>query len=163
MIKKTIMEKKRERALFIILFFISIIFSNLGIPGIENSNIMPNYFLALIISCLLNKNSFLNLYNLVIFGLIVDILCGQLLGQYGFLFISIYFVYFIIQKITTISNSKQLLFLGFCLSIFSFIALWATSLSHKIFIPFNLLFLQFVLTFITYLIFNIFITRLTKN
>ena len=161
--KKTIIEKKKERTSFIILFFISIILSNIGIPGIENPALMPNYFIALIIASLLNKSSYMNIYKLVIIGLLVDILAGQLLGQYGLIFIFIYLLYFIIQKLLVIKTTPQLFSLSFFLILFSFIILWTTSLSHGLFISFNLLFIQSILTFITYLIFNIFIKKFTKN
>jgi rod shape-determining protein MreD len=163
MIKQTIMGKKKERNLFVILFLLSIIFSNIGIPSIENSNMMPNYFIALITACILNKSSSLNIYKLVIIGLIVDLFVGQLLGQYGLIFICIYLVYFTIQRILVIKTTLQLFSLGFFLILFSFFMLWATSASHGLFIPFNLLFAQSILTFITYLIFNIFIKKFTAN
>ena len=163
MIKKTIIEKKKERTSFIILFLISIIFSNIGIPGIENSTLMPNYFIALIIACILNKSSYLNIYGLVIIGLIVDLFAGQLLGQYGLIFICIYLIYSIIQRLLVIKTTLQLFSLGFFLILCSFLVLWATSLSHGLFISFNLLFIQSIFTFITYLIFNIFIKKFTSN
>jgi rod shape-determining protein MreD len=161
--KKTIIEKKKERTSFIILFFISIILSNIGIPGIENPALMPNYFIALIIASILNKSSYMNIYKLVIIGLLVDILAGQLLGQYGLIFIFIYLLYFIIQKLLVIKTTPQLFSLSFFLILFSFIILWTTSLSHGLFINFNLLFTQSILTFIAYLIFNIFIEKFTEN
>ena len=161
--KKTIIEKKKERTSFIILFFISIILSNIGIPGIENPALMPNYFIALIIASILNKSSYMNIYKLVIIGLLVDILAGQLLGQYGLIFIFIYLLHFIIQKLLVIKTTPQLFSLSFFLILFSFLILWTTSLSHGLFINFNLLFTQSILTFIAYLIFNIFIEKFTEN
>jgi len=163
MIKKTIMEQKKERTSLVILFLTSIIFSNIGIFGIENVALMPNYFIALITAFTLNKSSFLNIYILVIIGLIVDIFVGELLGQYGLIFICIYLVHFIIQKMLVIKTTLQLFSLGFFLILCSFLVLWATSLSHGLFISFNLLFIQSIFTFITYLIFNIFIKKFTKN
>ena len=163
MIKKTIIEQKKERTLFIILFLISIIFSNIGIPGIENSTLMPNYFIALIIACILNKSSYLNIYGLVIIGLIVDLFAGQLLGQYGLIFICIYLLYSIIQRLLVIKTKLQLFSLGLLLNLCSFLILWATSMSHAIFISFNSLFIELILTFIAYLIFNIFIKKFTAN
>jgi len=163
MIKKTIIEQKKEKTLFMILFLLSIILSNIGIPGIENSTMMPNYFIALIITCILNKTSFLNIYTLVIIGLIADIFVGLLLGQYGLIFISIYLVYFMIKKILVIKTAQQLLSLAIFLILFGFFMLWSTSLSHGLFINLNVLFIQSILTFITYLIFNIFIKKLTAN
>ena len=163
MIKKTIIEKKKERTSFIILFLISIIFSNIGIPGIENSTLMPNYFIALIIACILNKNSFFNIYKLVIIGLLVDLFAGQLLGQYGLIFICIYLLYSIIQRLLVIKTTLQLFSLGLFLTLCSFLILWATSMSHDLFISFTSLFIELIFTFIAYLIFNIFIEKFTEN
>ena len=163
MIKKTIIEQKKERTLFIILFLISIIFSNIGIPGIENSTLMPNYFIALIIAYILNQSSYLNIYGLVIIGLIVDLFAGQLLGQYGLIFICIYLLYFIIQKLLVIKTTLQLFSLGLFLTLCSFLILWATSMSHDLFISFTSLFIELIFTFIAYLIFNIFIKKFTAN
>ena len=163
MIQKTILEKKKERTSFIILFLTSIILSNIRILGIENSTMMPNYFIALVIVCILNKNSYCNIYILVIIGLIVDIFVGQILGQYAFIFICIYLINFLVQKILAINTALQILSLGLFLTLWSFIFLWATSLSQGLFINFNLLLIQSILTFITYLIFNISIKKFTKN
>ena len=159
MIKKTIIEQKKENTLFIILFLISLILSNLGIPGIQDPAIMPNYFLALIVTFILTKRGDLNLYKLVIIGLIVDLFVGQLLGQYGLIFISIYLLAFIINKILIINSEKQLIGLSVFLILFSFFILWASSKSHDIFISFNLLLLQSILTFFAYLIFRAIINR----
>ena len=140
MIKKTIIEQKKENTLFIILFLTSLILSNLGIPGIQDPAIMPNYFLALIVTFILTKRGDLNLYKLVIIGLIVDLFAGQLLGQYGLIFIGIYLLAFIINKIFKLN--KQLIGLSVFLILFSFFILETISKSHDIFISFNLLLLQ---------------------
>ena len=120
---------------------------------------MPNYFLALIVTFILTKRGDLNLYKLVIIGLIVDLFAGQLLGQYGLIFIGIYLLAFIINKILFINSEKQLIGLSVFLILFSFFILWASSQSHDIFISFNLLLLQSILTFFTYLIFRAIINR----
>ena len=104
-------------------------------------------------------NLYLNLYKLVIIGLIVDLFAGQLLGQYGLIFIGIYLLAFIINKILFINSEKQLIGLSVFLILFSFFILWASSKSHDIFISFNLLLLQSILTFFAYLIFRAIINR----
>ena len=120
---------------------------------------MPNYFLALIVTFILTKRGDLNLYKLVIIGLIVDLFAGQLLGQYGLIFIGIYLLAFIINKILFINSEKQLIGLSIFLILFSFFILWASSKSHDIFMSFNLLLLQSILTFFAYLIFRAIINR----
>ena len=159
MIKKTINEQKKERNLLIVLSLIAIFLSNLGIPGIENSAIMPNYFIALIITFILMKLGNLNLYKLVIIGLLVDVFVGQLLGQYAFIFISIYLADYIVNRVLIIKSEKQVFTLSFFLILISFFILWISSLSYSIFIPPKIILFQIILTVITYSILNAFINR----
>ena len=159
MIKKTITEQKKERNLLIVLSLIAIFFSNLGIPGIVNSAIMPNYFIALIITFILMRLGNLNLYKLVIIGLLVDVFVGQLLGQYALIFISIYFADYTVNRVLIIKSEKQIFTLSFFLILISFFILWTSSLSYSIFIHPEIILFQIILTFITYSILNVFINR----
>ena len=65
----TNIQKFQEDKLFIILFLISLVLSHIGIFGIHDPTIMPNYFIALIVSFILTKKARLNLNKLVIIGL----------------------------------------------------------------------------------------------
>ena len=159
MIKKTITEQKKERNLLIVLSLIAIFLSYIGIPGIENSVIMPNYFIALIIPFILMKLGNLNLYKLVIIGLVVDVFVGQLLGQYAFIFISIYLADYIVNRALVIKSGKQVFTLSFFLILISFFILWISSLSYSIFTPPKIILFQIILTAITYSILNVFINR----
>ena len=159
MIKKTINEQKKERNLLIVLSLIAIFFSNLGIPGIVNSAIMPNYFIALIITFILMRLGNLNLYKLVIIGLLVDVFVGQLLGQYALIFISIYFADYTVNRVLIIKSEKQLFTLSFFLILISFFILWTSSLSYSMFIHPEIILFQIILTVITYSILNVFINR----
>ena len=159
MIKKTINEQKKERNLLIVLSLIAIFLSNLGIPGIGNSAIMPNYFIALIITFILMRLGNLNLYKLVIIGLLVDVFVGQLLGQYALIFISIYFADYTVNRVLIIKSEKQLFTLSFFLILISFFILWTSSLSYSMFIHPEIILFQIILTVITYSILNVFINR----
>ena len=149
----------QAQKLFIILFIISLILSHIGIVGIEDSSIMPNYFIALIVSFILAKRARLDLFKLVIIGLIVDIFTGQLIGQYGLIFIIIYILNFSVNKILVIKYQKQIESLSIFLILFSFIILWLTSQSYNIFITPKILLLQSILTFIAYLFFKVIINK----
>jgi rod shape-determining protein MreD len=159
MIKKTITEQKKERNLLIVLSLIAIFLSNLGIPGIENSAIMPNYFIALIITFILMRLGNLNLYKLVIIGLLVDLIVGQLLGQYALIFINVYLADYIVNRVLIIKSEKQIFTLSFFLILISFFILWTSSLSYSIFIHPEIILFQIILTVITYSILNVFINR----
>ena len=159
MIKKTITEQKKERNLLIVLSLIAIFLSNLGIPGIGNAAIMPNYFIALIITFILMRLGNLNLYKLVIIGLLVDVFVGQLLGQYALIFISIHLADYIVNRVLIIKSEKQLFALSFFLILISFFILWTSSLSYSIFIHPEIILFQIILTVITYSILNVFINR----
>jgi len=149
----------QAQKLFIILFIISLILSHIGIVGIEDSSIMPNYFIALIVSFILAKRARLDLFKLVIIGLIVDIFTGQLIGQYGLIFIIIYILNFSVNKILVIKYQKQIESLSIFLILFSFIILWLTSQSYNIFITPKILLLQSIFTFIPYLFFKVIINK----
>ena len=154
MTKKSIIERRRENHLFYILIFISLIISNIGIIFFEDSRIMPNYFIGLILAFLITNTADLNLYKLMAFGLLIDLFIGQLLGQHGLIFIILYLLYFLINKILIIKTEIQLSSLSIFLILISFIIIWLTSQSHDIFRSPNLLLLQGILTFFIYLIFK---------
>ena len=149
----------QAQKLFIILFIISLILSHIGIVGIEDSSIMPNYFIALIVSFILAKKAGLDLFKLVIIGLIVDIFTGQLIGQYGLIFIIIYILNFSVNKILVIKYQKQIESLSIFLILFSYVILWLTSQSYNIFITPKILLLQSIFTFIAYLFFKALINK----
>ena len=161
MTKKSIIEKRRENYLFYILIFISLILANIGIIIFEDSRIMPNYFIGLTLAFVITDKANLNLYKLLILGLLVDLFTGQLLGQHGLIFIIIYLLYFLINKILIIKTEMQSSSLSIFLILVSFIIMWLTSQSHDIFRPFNLLLLQGILTFFAYLIFKAVINKFT--
>ena len=159
MTSPTKISQKQEQKLFIILFIISLFLSHIGIVGIEDSSIMPNYFIALIVSFILAKRARLDLFKLVIIGLIVDIFTGQLIGQYGLIFIIIYILNFSVNKILVIKYQKQIESLSIFLILFSFVVLWLTSQSYNIFITPKILLLQSIFTFIAYLFFKVIINK----
>jgi cell shape-determining protein MreD len=163
MIKKLLVQKRKENYLLFSFILISLILSNLSLPWVDSPTSMPNYFIALIVTFISLKKSSLNLYKLIIIGLGVDLLVGNLLGQYGVIFISIYALNFIINKILIIKTENQILSLAFLLILFSFLILWATSQSHNIGVSLNILFFQFILTLLIYLIFRTAINFFSKK
>ena len=157
--KKSITERRRGNYLFYILIFISLIISNIGIIFFEDSRIMPNYFIGLILAFLITNTTDLNLYKLMAFGLLIDLFVGQLLGQHSLIFIILYLLYFLINKMLIIKTEIQSSSLSIFLILISFIIVWLTSQSHDIFRSPNLLLLQGILTFFTYLIFKTVINK----
>jgi len=155
----TQLQKNKEEKLFFLLFIISIPLSHVGIIGIENPAIMPNYFIALIVSFILTKKAALSLNKVLFIGLVVDILIGKLIGQYGLIFIIIYILDLLINKVIFIKYEKQIESLSLFLIFSSFIVLWVTSQNFNIFIPLKVLILQAILTFIAYLFFKVAITK----
>ena len=145
MIKKLLVQKRKENYLLFSFILISLILSNLSLPWVESPTSMPNYFIALIVTFISLKKSSLNLYKLIIIGLGVDLLVGNLLGQYGVIFISIYALNFLINKILIIKTENQVLSLAFLLILFSFLILWATSQSHNIGVSLNILLITYII------------------
>jgi len=163
MTKKTIIQKKQESYLMASLTSVSLILSNVAFPWTENPSSMPNYFIALIVIFVVLKKANMSLSKLFIIGLLVDLFIGQILGQYAFIFISIYALNFLIVKILTIKTETQILSLSSFLILISFFVLWATSQSHDIIIPLGLLFHQFILTLFILLIIKFTINTFTTK
>ena len=69
MIKK-FNNKEKDSYLFFILLFMSLFLSNTGILGITDSRIMPNYFIALVIAFIITNKANLNLFLIVLQGII---------------------------------------------------------------------------------------------
>ena len=59
---------------------------------------MPDYFLALFIPLIATRFMKMNIYILFFLGLIIDLLVGELIGQYGLILITIYFTNFVLNK-----------------------------------------------------------------
>ena len=163
MSQPTIKQKNKEIKLFLILFIISIFLSHMGVVSIEDSTIVPNYFIALIVSFILTKKASLNLYKVLIIGLATDIFVGQLIGQYKLIFIIIFILNFLTKNMIVIQNKKQIESLSFILILISFVILWLTAKYYNMFIPLKILLLQFILTFIAYLFFKVIITKYTSK
>ena len=155
--------KEKETYLFFILIFISLFLSNIGILGFADSRIMPNYFIGLVIAFIITNKANLNLYKLMILGLIVDLFAGQLLGQHALIFITIFLLYFLTNKLLIIKTEIQLSSLSIFLILNSFFIMWVTSQSHDIFRPPNLLILQATLTFFAYLITKLIIIKFSSK
>jgi len=162
MIKKFNREGK-DIYLFFILLLMSLFLSNTGILGITDSRIMPNYFIALVIAFIITNKANLNLYKLMILGLMVDLLAGQLLGQHALIFITIFVLFFLANKLLVIKTEIQFSTLSIFLIFNSFFILWVTSQSHDIFRSPNLLILQGFLTFFAYLITKLIIIKFSSK
>ena len=162
MIKK-INTKEKETYLFLILIFISLFLTNIGFLGVTDSRIMPNYFIGLVIAFIITNKANLNLYKLMILGLIVDLFTGQLLGQHALVFITIFLLYFLANKLLIIKTEIQLSTLSIFLILNSFFIMWVTSQSHDIFRSPSLLLVQGILTFFAYLITKLIIIKFSSK
>ena len=163
MIKKTIIQKRQENYLIMILAFVSLILSNIALPWTENPSNMPNYFIALIAIFIVSDKANLNLFKLFIIGLLVDLFLGQILGQYAFIFICIYALNFLVGRILIIKTDTQILSLSSFMILVSFFVLWATSQNQNIILPLGLLFYQFILTLFILIILKFTINTFTTK
>lgn len=162
MIKKYNNQEK-EKYLFFILIFISLFLSNIGIFGITDPRNMPNYFIGLVIAFIISNKANLNLYKLMILGLIVDLFTGQLMGQHALIFITIFLLSFLVNKLLIIKTEIQQSTLSIFLIVNSFFILWVTSQSHDIFRSPSLLLVQGILTFFAYLITKLIIIKFSSK
>ena len=153
MIKKNTF-KRNEALTFCIIFFFFFLLSRINIPFITNYGFMPDYFLALFVSFVASRFMHMNIYILFLLGLLVDLLAGELIGQYGLIFISIYFTNFILNKYFIIKsilmrNSQYLI-----LTTLGLIILLISSLSYELNININIFIIKWVLTYLVVLLYN---------
>jgi len=144
-----IIKKKLTRSEFItgcILFISTFFLSQINIPLIAKSGLMPDYFLALFVTFVAARFMGMNLYTLFLLGLVVDLLVGQLIGQYALIFIIIYFINFLLNKYFVFKAPVMLVAQHLILITISLIILLVSSLSYELYINMDLFVIKWIIT-----------------
>ena len=122
--------KRSELLTLCIIFLITLLISKINIPVINTSGNMPDYFLALFVCLIASRFMNMNIYILFLLGLIVDLLVGELMGQYGLIFITIYFINFLLSKYFLFKTSIMLALQHLTLTTIGLIIFLISSLSY---------------------------------
>ena len=161
MLKKSHAVRIRQQKLFVVLFLVSIFFSFINLFSFLNTNIYPEYFLALMVLTVSSNLITISTTKVFLMGIIVDILIGSILGQYTITFLLLYGLQVFYQKYFLMPTSSQailLKFLSICLGIIT-----VTIISQNFNPTFpinesllNYLIIEIAITFVILIIFQIF-------
>ena len=153
MIKKNTY-KRSDAIVFCILFLITLLLSRINFPLIGTDGIMPDYFLALFVSLIATRLMKMNIYILFLLGLLIDLLAGELIGQYGLVLIIIYFVNFILNKYFLLQTSLMQFSQNLILITIGLIMLLILSSSYELTTNVNLLGIKWIVTCLVCLLYN---------
>jgi rod shape-determining protein MreD len=153
MIKKNTY-KRSDAIVFCILFLITLLLSRINFPLIGTDGIMPDYFLALFVSLIATRLMKINIYILFLLGLLIDLLAGELIGQYGLVLIIIYFVNFILNKYFLLQTSLMQFSQNLILITIGLIMLLILSSSYELTTNVNLLGIKWIVTCLVCLLYN---------
>jgi rod shape-determining protein MreD len=153
MIKKNTY-KRSDAIVFCILFLITLLLSRINFPLIGTDGIMPDYFLALFVSLIATRLMKINIYILFLLGLLIDLLAGELIGQYGLVLIIIYFVNFILNKYFLLQTTLMQFSQNLILITIGLIMLLILSSSYELTTNVNLLGIKWIVTCLVCLLYN---------
>ena len=164
MLKKSHDVKLRQKKLFAGLFLFSIFFSFINLFSFLNTNIYPEYFLALIVLTISSNLILISITRVFLMGVIVDILIGSILGQYAIVFLLLYGLQVFYQKYFLMPSRPQVILLQFLSICFGIIILTVISQNfnptfHTNGSLLNYLIIEIAITFVILIIFQIFYER----
>ena len=144
--------KRSQLLKFCIIFFITLLIAKINIPVINTSGGMPDFFLALFVSLIASR--VMNIYILFLLGLLVDLLVGELMGQYGLIFIAIYFINFLLSKYFIFKTSIMLASQHLILTTIGLMIFLLSSLSYELAVNTNLFAIKWIVTCLVCLLYN---------
>lgn len=116
----------------LIIFIMTLILCQINLPLFNDIRIIPDYFIAFIVSAIIVRLKKLNIFNIFLLGIFVDILIGELIGQYSLIFLCVFMGNFVLHKFFTFKSPSQIIFLYFILLELGFVILTTTSLSYEL-------------------------------
>ena len=115
---------------------------------------MPDYFLALFISLIALRYMNMNIYILFFLGLLIDLLVGELIGQYGLVLIVIYFTNFLLNKYFLFKSQVMLASQHLILTTIGLIILLISSLSYELSVNINIFMMKWIVTYLVCLLYS---------
>ena len=162
MIKKNIFKMNRF-LIGLLLFLFTLFLSYIHVPLISSIGLIPDYFLALFSALIATRFININIYIYFLIGLIIDLLVGELIGQYGLVFIIIYFTNFLLNKFFLFKSPIMLVSQHMLLISIGLLVLLISSLSYDLSMNLNLFFMKWIVTCLVCLLFHELIQHLSKK
>ena len=164
MLKRSHDVKIKQQKLFVGLFLVSTFFSFINLFSFLNTNIYPEYFVALIVLTISSNLILISITRVFLMGVIVDFLIGSILGQYAIVFLLLYGLQVFYQKYFLMPSRPQVILLQFLSICFGIIILTVISQNfnptfHTNGSLLNYLIIEIAITFVILIIFQIFYER----
>ena len=115
---------------FLVIFLVTILLSQINLPFLNDIRLIPDYFIALIISAIIVGFKNINIFIVFVLGILIDMFIGELIGQYAITFLIIYISNYVLHKFFVFTSPSQVIFLYFILLEIGFLVMGTTSISY---------------------------------
>jgi len=115
---------------FLVIFLVTTLLTQINLPFLNDIRLIPDYFIALIIPAIIFRFQNINIFIVFILGILIDLIIGELIGQYAITFLIIYISNFVLHKFFVFKSPSQVIFLYFILLEIGFLVIGTTSISY---------------------------------
>ena len=115
---------------FLAIFLVTILLTQINLPFLNDIRLIPDYFIALIIPAIITRFKNINIFIVFVLGILVDMIIGELIGQYAITFLIIYISNYALHKFFVFKSPSQIIFLYFILLEIGFLVICTTSISY---------------------------------
>ena len=115
---------------FLVIFLVTTLLTQINLPFLNDIRLIPDYFIALIIPAIIFRFQNINIFIVFILGILIDLIIGELIGQYAITFLIMYISNFVLHKFFVFKSPSQVIFLYFILLEIGFLVIGTTSISY---------------------------------
>jgi rod shape-determining protein MreD len=115
---------------FLVIILVTMLLTQINLPFLNDIRLIPDYFIALIISAIIVGFKNINIFIVFVLGILIDMFIGELIGQYAITFLIIYISNFVLHKFFVFKSPSQVIFLYFILLEIGFLVIGTTSISY---------------------------------
>tara|TARA_B100001093_G_scaffold207562_1_gene199510 strand:+ start:617 stop:1105 length:489 start_codon:yes stop_codon:yes gene_type:complete len=115
---------------FLVIILVTMLLTQINLPFLNDIRLIPDYFIALIISAIIVGFKNINIFIVFVLGILIDMFIGELIGQYAITFLIIYISNYVLNKFFVFTSPSQVIFLYFILLEIGFLVMSVTSISY---------------------------------
>ena len=115
---------------FLVIILVTMLLTQINLPFLNDIRLIPDYFIALIISAIIVGFKNINIFIVFVLGILIDMFIGELIGQYAITFLIIYISNYVLHKFFVFTSPSQVIFLYFILLEIGFLVMSVTSISY---------------------------------
>jgi rod shape-determining protein MreD len=115
---------------FLVIILVTMLLTQINLPFLNDIRLIPDYFIALIISAIIVGFKNINIFIVFVLGILIDMFIGELIGQYAITFLIIYISNYVLNKFFVFTSPSQVIFLYFILLEIGFLVIGTTATSY---------------------------------